>query len=452
MLVPHSRLLFYVALIILPLALFAAIMPTAAPTVYLGILGFVLLSLIDAVLAYSRLEGIQVEFSDVIRCSRKRESVIDITVTHPGTTGKKLRLGLAWPHELASSEEDVQAILPKGHESIRLTWPFIPLKRGSYVFDRCYLESASPLGFWGIRGSMVVECHIRVYPDLSGERDNLAALFLHRGNFGIHAQRQIGKGREFEKLREYMPGDSFDEIHWKATAKRGKPITKIFQIERTQEVYVLIDTSRLSVRSSFASNHVLQPDEPGDETILERCIVAAMVLGLAAQKQGDLFGVVAFHRQIHTFVRARSGKAHYGACRDALYRLEPDSSNPDFDELCTFLRLKLRRRALLLVLTSLDDPVLAENFTKNIQIINRQHLVMVNMLRPAAAQPIFSNPQVASVDELYRELGGHALWHDLQELERALHHRGVHFSLVQHEKMCVELVSQYIGVKRRQLL
>ncbi len=78
-------------------------------------------------------------------------------------------------------------------------------------------------------------------PNLLDDRKNLSALFLNRGQFGLHAQRQVGKGRDFEKLREYIPGDGYDEIHWKATARRGKPITKVFQIERTQEVYVIVD-------------------------------------------------------------------------------------------------------------------------------------------------------------------------------------------------------------------
>src|SRR5207247_10489432 len=90
------------------------------------------------------------------------------------------------------------------------------------------------------------------YPNLFTERKSLAALFLHRGSFGLHAQRQVGKGREFEQLREYIPGDGFDEVHWKATAKRGRPITKIFQVERTQEVYVVIDASRLSARPTIS--------------------------------------------------------------------------------------------------------------------------------------------------------------------------------------------------------
>ena len=100
------------------------------------------------------------------------------------------------------------------------------------------------------------------------------------------------------------------------------------------------------------------------DTTLERFLTAALVLGLAAEQQGDLFGLLAFTNKVETFVRAKNGKAHYSACRDALYRLQPQIVTPDFEEVCTFIRLRLRRRALLVVLTALDDPVLAESFVK----------------------------------------------------------------------------------------
>jgi len=442
MFVPRTRLLVWFALTTLPLSLVGA-MATSPLISFAGTFAFVMIAIIDAALAADVLRDIRVELPDMIRFSKNRENVIELCVTHSGAVNRDVRFGLALPEAFASSYEDLSAILPANQERVSLTWPCTPLKRGQFRLETCYLETPSPLGFWARRGSVPVASELRVYPDLSRERNNLAALFLNRGSFGVHAQRQIGKGREFEKLREYMPGDSFEDIHWKATAKRGRPITKVFQIERTQEVYVLIDTSRLSARPA---------QHAATETMLERFITAAMILGLAAQKQGDLFGVAAFGSQIRTFVRAKTGKAHYGACRDALYRLEPEGGNPDFDELCSFLRLRLRRRALLVVLTNLDDPILSESFVKNIALIHRQHLVLVNMMRPPAARPLFSNPNVTSVDELYDELGGHALWRDLRELERALQHRGVNFSLLNDEKMCVDLVSQYISVKRRQLL
>ena len=450
MFVPRTRLLVWFALVTLPLSLVGA-MTSSALLSFTGMLAFVLIAVIDAALALDALQGICVELPEIVRFSKNREGAIELNVTHSGAANREVRFGLALPGAFSSPHEDLSATLPQGQERLSLIWPCMPLKRGQFRLETCYLETPSPLGFWARRGSMPLRSELRVYPDLSRERNNLAALFLNRGSFGVHAQRQIGKGREFEKLREYMPGDSFDDIHWKATAKRSRPITKVFQIERTQEVYVLVDTSRLSARPA-RSVETAEDQPAATDTILERFITAAMILGLAAQKQGDMFGVAAFGSQMHTFVRAKTGKTHYGACRDALYRLEPERGNPDFDELCSFLRLRLRRRALLVVLTNLDDPILSENFVKNINLIHRQHLVLVNMMRPPAAQPMFSNPNVATVDDLYGELGGHALWRDLRELERALQHRGVNFSLLNDEKMCVDLVSQYISVKRRQLL
>src|SRR5207247_1367554 len=91
--------------------------------------------------------------------------------------------------------------------------------------------------------------------------------------------------------------------------------------------------------------------ETSTASALDRCVIAALVLALAAQRQGDLFGLVAFSDRIVRFLRARNGRAHFNACRDALFALEPESVSPDFDEIAAFLRLRLRRRALLLFFT-----------------------------------------------------------------------------------------------------
>ena len=176
------------------------------------------------------------------------------------------------------------------------------------------------------------------------------------------------------------------------------------------------------------------------------------MLGLAAEQQGDLFGVLTFTDKVQRFVRAKNGKAHYSACRDALYTLQPQLVSPDFDELCTFIRLRLRRRSLLFFLTALDDAQLAESFVRNVDLIRRQHLVLVNMVQPAGVRPLFTHPGVATLDQVYQELGGHLQWQKLRELEKVLQRRGVQFSLLQNERLSAELVSQYLNVKRRQLL
>jgi hypothetical protein len=105
-----------------------------------------------------------------------------------------------------------------------------------------------------------------------------------------------------------------------------------------------------------------------------------------------------------------------------------------------------------MILTSLDDPLLAETFTKAMELARRDHLVCVTMLKPEEVRPIFSNPDVASIDGVYDELSGHAAWHSLRELEASLKSRGVHLALVDRTRLATELVSQYMNVKQRQLL
>ena len=96
------------------------------------------------------------------------------------------------------------------------------------------------------------------------------------------------------------------------------------------------------------------------------------------------------------------------------------------------VRLRLRRRALLVFLTSLDDPVVAESFVRNIDLIRHQHLILVNMLQPPDVAPVFTNPNVQTVDDLYQQLGGHLLWQKLRELEKVLKRRGAWSALVTH--------------------
>ena len=464
MIVPRFRLLFWVAAVVLPFALIGAVSPPAAGVSLLCIGGLLAVVLGDAIGAGRSLAGIGVTLPAIARMSRDREAKLELRIRNERQRQRHLRVALAWPREIRTASETLDALLPAQSEWSRLAWPCTPLKRGNYRFDAAYVEGSSPFGFWGVRKILPVQSEIRVYPNLLNERKSLAALFLNRGAFGVHAHRQVGRGRDFEKLREYIPGDDYHEIHWKATARRGKPITKVFQIEKTQEVYVVLDASRLSARSGTGvspvrferNNSASELETNGRDaratTVLERFVTAALVLGLAAERQGDLFGLVTFTDKVEKFVRAKNGKNHYSTCRDALYTLEPKIATPDFDELCTFIRLRLRRRALLVFLTALDDPALAESFVRNLDLIRRQHLVLVNMLQMPGVKPLFTDPDVAVLDDMYGRLGGHLQWQKLRELQKVLQRRGIQFSLLNNERLSAELVSQYLSVKQRQLL
>ncbi|MBU1171780.1 MAG: DUF58 domain-containing protein [Proteobacteria bacterium] len=460
--VPTNRLLFFTGLILFPSSLLGSLFPEICLYTYALIVLFLCLSIIDALFSITVLRFITVSTDDVFRLSRGQEKDLTLVISHQGKKGRHLRMGLAFPPELSSSSHEKTLILQDPEALIRLLWTVTGRKQGQYILSMCFLESPSHAGFWAIRGTLPLHCDIRVYPDLLSERKALGSLFLSHG-MGVHARRMVGKGREFEKLREYVTGDSYEDIHWKATAKRGVPISKVFQVERTQDIYVMIDGSRMSARNAAIFQHGRIQDEkrtdedsqpspfPG-ETILERYITATLTTAMAAEKQGDRFGVGLFADTMLGFVKSSSGKAHYNAVRDLLYTARPHRISPDFTELFTFLGTRIRKRSLLIILTSLDDPVLAETFLKNVHILSRRHLVMVNMLNPASARPLFSTPHVTGINDIYQHLSGHTVWNNLRELEKSLGRQNTGFFLLDNSRLCVELISQYMDIKQRQIL
>jgi uncharacterized protein (DUF58 family) len=452
MIVPRNRLIFWSGIVLIPCSLAGVLFQTTAAYAVGIVALFFLLVIMDAISASNCLSGIEVKLPELVRLSKDREGAIELSFMNNNSGTKLIRVGLPLPAEISSPSEDFIAALPNGAQNSLLKLICTPKKRGRYSINTCHIEGSSSLGLWAMRSSAAVRSEIRVYPSLLSEQKNLAALFLSRGVSGLHSQRQVGQGREFEKLREYIHGDSYDSIHWKATAKRGKPVTKIFQVERTQDVYIIIDSSRLSARSIKTDPRIVGSSALRAEEILDRFVSGALVMGIAAERQGDRFGLLGFSDRVNTFMRAKNGRTHFNACRDILYNMTPDRVNPDFDEMCSFICNRLRRRSLLVFLTNLDDPVIADSFTRNMVMVRRKHLVLVNMLKPVGVQPVFSGPDPHSIDDIYAHLGGHLVWQNIQELSQTLKQRGIGFSLLKSEKMCNQLVSQYITVKKRQLL
>lgn len=449
MIAPTYRMIIWTGMLILPFSIPAV----ASGTVFQLFLAFLLLYAIflclDAFLASGRLDGISIELPEVIRMSKGRQTEISLLIKNEKMKVRRIRLGLPFPAEIHPREQDLLVDLPRDSRSSFFPWPCTPQKQGRYTMDQCFLQTSSPLGFWSFRSKTATRTDFRVYPNLLVDRKTLSSLFLYR-RLGLHTARQIGKGREFEQLREYQTGDSFDDIHWKATAKRNFPITKIYQIERTQEVYVIIDHSRLSSRLAPQTYEISMPIS--ETTILERFVTSALIMGLVTERQGDLFGLITFSDRVKGFVRAKSGKPHFNTCRDSLYTLEPRDISPDFAELFTFIGTQLRRRALLIILTSLDDPVLAEGFARSISMISSKHLILVNMPRPNQARDLFSSSSLETMDELYQHLGGHIILQGLRKTEKDLESRGIGFSLLNIEKLSAQLVSQYLNIKQRQML
>ena len=448
MIAPAAKLFGLTAVTGIPLALWHAFGPTRFHGAIPAIIGTLLLMLIyDALRARNAIpDGVALHATGVTRLTLRGYGEVRFRLENTGSARGRWRIGLELPDPIRSDLE-FHTVFLRGHgEAVNLNWPCTAVRRGFFRSMLAFIETTSPFGFWRVRWPIPAEAEIRVYPDLSNDRKALAGLFLKRQFSGIHVNRILGKGREFEQLREYIPGDNYDDIHWKVSAKRQKPVTKMYQIEQTQRIYIAIDASRLSAR--LIDSGTTDDADPQ----IERSVSAALVTALAAEKQGDLFGIIVFDDQVRKFIRAGRGREHYAACRDALYTVQPRQVNPNYEELYTFLRMNLNRRSLIVILTLLDDPVLSENFIRYAGFLARRHVVLTSIIRQPSIRPLFQETHAECVEDVYRDLAGHIIWHRQQILARSLHRNGIAVGFIDHSRLCPEIVTQYLGIRRRQLL
>jgi len=455
MIAPRTNLVVWAAAIILPLSILAGVVGSLRSICVLGIVVFALASLVDLLLGLGKYRQLEFQIPAVNRVTAGRDFELDLKLNGTGLRGGAIRLVLDLPPAVKPGQSNIPLRINAGVVNLSIPVKAVAEHRGTYPINRLFFDWISPARLWVFREERPLKSELRVYPDLALEGRKIAH-FLDRGGFGVHRQRQIGRGREFEKLREYEPGDGFDSIHWKATAKRHKPITKVFQVEKSQEVYIAIDSSRLSSRQINSTSGNVERQTPNAKratsTILESFIAATLLTGATAERQGDLFGLITFSDKVDQMARARSGSLHFNHCRDLLINLQARLVAPDFEDITATLLNRLTKRSLLIFLTSLDDSVTGENFLLAARFLARRHLVMAIMLLPPDTQPLFSPPGVEHADQIYENIAGHLRWAKLQELRKQLLQAGVLFQLAPGQSFTLTVVSEYLATKRRQLL
>jgi uncharacterized protein (DUF58 family) len=419
------------AIAVLPLCTIAGLYLPLAPVCYAGLALFTAVIAADAFRVNHAISSWKASAPPLLKWFKDRETTLPVSIASGSGLRHEVRFHVAFPSAIEPREKTLTVgIQGSGIVDVVCT----PRRRGDFTLCTCNIEQRSPMRFWFASRTLPIATEIRVYPDLRRER----AADLIRGHnlVGAHHRRQLGKGREFDKLREYEHGDSFDDIDWKATARRRRPVVRVFQIERTQEIYAVIDSSRLSARGN----------------VLDSYVSAALALAITAESRHDHFGLASFSAGVDGFLPAASGKRHFAFCRDTIYALQPRPVTPDIEEVFSYLHTHLRKRSLVIFLTALDDPFLAEAFVRNIRVLSRRHIVMINVPEQSEVRPLFSGTAPDTPDQIYTKLAGHMQWAGLRELQKTLERQGVCLAIVDSAQLPVQLSRQYLDIKQRQLL
>ena len=474
MMVPSNRMLGLVALVFIPAL---TLMGAGGATLRYGAVGLLVaigLLLIDAVLSFDRMRNLSVEASSPVHGIVGRDFEVQLQVSWPQSGQLSLTLEMDCPDAVLPvkfpSRVDVTddsavtgaaenaskttraagAKAPLAHDVpkvMRITGQSRVIERGRHELGPIHAQTPSVLGFWLIRRELGTRICVHGYPDLHPDRRQLAAQLFAK-NSGAIASVLTGRGRSFDRLRDYVSGDELDDIHWRATAKRRKPITKLYELEKDQRVYVAIDQSRLSSRASPRQT----PAEDEPVSLLERYINTALVLGSVAQAQGDQFGLLGFSDSVTGFLPAGTGPAHYRACREAVLEFRSRRVNADYKELFSFFASKVRRRSMLFVLTTVDDPALCEELIESSKIIADRHLVITAAVTPAHAKSLAEAEPIDDEGEIIERLAAHLIWKRLRQTARKLGQNGVKYLSLEHDTMVPSLVGNYTRLKRGQVL
>jgi len=325
-------------------------------------------------------------------------------------------------------------------------YPILPAERGDVHLGRLYFRYQSRLGFaerWTVADLAQTIC---VLPDLELARRQ--ALYLIRSRqveMEKRRRRQRGQGREFESLREYRQGDEMRNICWTATARRHELTTRVFETERSQVVWIMLDAGRL-LRAK-----IQQPESGVFLSKLDYAVNAALSLAQVASQCGDRVGLVAYGREIQQNIAAARGPLHLRTMVDSLARVRGEASEADHSRAARILLTAQSRRCLVVWLTDFaETPTTPEVIDYAMQMTQRHLVVFAALSQPDLAAIAAEIPQTPQ--EMYRHVAALEITHRRDLLLRSLRQRGVFAFELVPGLLASSVVNQYLDIKERGLL
>lgn len=367
------------------------------------------------------------------------ENRITIKLHNPHAQRVKVTVRDDLPPGWEATPSELTVDLP-GFARRELTYTVVPLKRGRFRFGDLHLklEGAARLGASIV--SVEAGEDARVFPNVLGPRRyELAARLGDLASVGFRSIRHSGGGGEFEQLREYVSGDAYRDVDWKSTAKRQRPVTRVFEQERSQIVLLAIDAGRMMATKL------------GAITKLDHAINAALLLAWVALRKGDRVGLVVFGDQVHGFVPPGRGPGQYRKLLDALYAIEAEETFVDFRRLVEFIQVRARKRALLVLFSDLLDEAHAMPLAEHAILLRRRHLpVCVTMHDPVAES--LADASCADARAVYERAAAADLLAERAAVKAHLRKRGVGLVEAPPGELAVATVNRYLDIKARRAL
>jgi uncharacterized protein (DUF58 family) len=340
------------------------------------------------------------------------------------------------PFRLEPPERILPGVAPVD-QPITLDYTVYPPRRGNYTFGDLHLRWQSSLGLLRRQARFPASTAVKVYPNLVDVKKYDLLLRKNRlWELGLRQTRLLGSGTEYERLRDYSPDDEYRRINWKATARRGKPISVEYQTERSQSILALLDVGRM-MRSPV-----------GDIAKLDYAINAVLLLSYVAAQKGDRVGLLAFADQVQSWLTPRGGRAQFHRMLEQLYAVESQPVEPDYAAALSYLAAQHIKRSLVLVFSDLTGSLGLEALAAQLLLLRRRHLPLLVTMRDPTVQRLARQPVVDSAS-LYQRTVAEQLLDERRTVLEQLQRQGVLTLDAPANELSLAVVNRYLELKAR---
>ncbi|MBL7776405.1 MAG: DUF58 domain-containing protein [Saprospiraceae bacterium] len=355
----------------------------------------------------------------------------------------RLRLWLALidelPVQFQRRDFELRLTLAPG-EQRQLRYELRPLTRGVYAFGSVQAFLSTRLGLVERRVAFEQSQEVAVYPSIiQMKRYELRAMQHIAHETGIKKIRRIGHSYEFEQIKNYVQGDDYRSINWKASSRRGALMVNQYEDERSQQVYCIIDKSRV-MRLPFEGL-----------SLMDYAINTALAISNIILKKKDKAGLLSFSDVMGATIKAERSGAQLHRILEALYREKERSGEANFELLYEAVRRLIGVRALLLVFTNFESMYALERALPLLRRLNRLHLLVVVFFENTEIRALVNQPVERTAD-IYRQTVAQQFLQEKKEMVYRLRQYGIQAVLTKPEDLTLNTINKYLELKSRGLI
>ncbi len=319
----------------------------------------------------------------------------------------------------------------------QLMYTLKPSSRGEYIFDNINVYVHAPLQLVKRRYTFSAQQVVKVYPSyVQMRRYQLLAVSNRLQEAGVKRIRKLGHSMEFEQIKEYVRGDDYRTINWKASARKDNLMVNNYTDERSQQIYCLINKGRV-MKMPFDGL-----------TLLDHAINASLVLSNVALVKQDKAGIITFEKNLDSFLQADKKPTQMNLVLETLYRQKTDFLESDFEKLFSVIRNRVTNRSLLILFTNFESVESLQREIPALKKIAKYHLLLVVFFENTELKSV-SEKRAHSIEGIYIKTIAEKFAYEKRLMVKELHKNGIPSILTAPENLTVNTVNKYLELKTR---